>query len=190
MASVDSPQENSTSIRIGSKLSAAFERMEERIRERAYQIFQERAPGEGDSITDWLDAQMQILAPIDLVVTEQKKNVVIEGNLKGFSPKEIEVEVGTEDLRVFGLHTESTTGKKRGATQSSSKTVKFAHPLNGTSRCPGPSDSSAYSISILKFVVAAVGPSKSSQVLRTRTSSTGSWLTYVIKSWPPLPYRY
>ena len=125
MASVDSPQENSASVRIGSKLSAAFERMEERIRERAYQIFQERAPGEGDSMTDWLDAQMQVLAPIDLVVNEQKNNVVIEGNLKGFSPKEIEVEVGTEDLKVFGLHAESTTGKKRGATQSSSKTVHF-----------------------------------------------------------------
>lgn len=125
MASVDSPQENPTSVRIGSKLSAAFERMEERIRERAYQIFQARAPGEGDSMTDWLDAQMQVLAPIDLVVTEQKKNVLVEGNLKGFSPKEIEVEVGTEDLKVFGLHTESTTGKKRGATQSSSKTVHF-----------------------------------------------------------------
>ena len=52
--------------------------------------------------------------------------------------------------------------------------------------------------SILKFVVAAVGPSKSPLALRIRTSypvkrgrlSTGSWLTYAIKSWPPLPYRY
>ena len=76
-------------------------------------------------MTDWLDAQMQVLAPIDLVVSEQKKNVVVEGNLKGFSPKEIEVEIGAEDLKVFGLHTESTTRKKRGATQSSSKTVHF-----------------------------------------------------------------
>lgn len=125
MAPVNSPQAKPTPVRIGSKLSAAFERMEERIRERAYQIFQGRAPGEGDSITDWLDAQMQVLAPIDLVVKEQKKNVVVEGNLKGFSPKEIEVEVGADDLKVFGLHTESTTGKKRGVTQSSSKTAHF-----------------------------------------------------------------
>ena len=46
------------------------------------------------------------------------------------------------------------------------------------------------SASILNFVVAAVDPSKSSLALRIRTSSTGSWLTYVIKSWPPLRYRY
>lgn len=125
MGSANSPQENSTPIRIGRKLSTAFERVEEKIRERAYQIFKRRAPNEGDSLTDWLDAQLQVLAPVDLVVKEQKKNVVVEGNLKGFSPKEIEVEVGANDLKVFGLHTESTTGKKRGSTQSSSRTVHF-----------------------------------------------------------------
>ena len=125
MGSVDSPRDSSTRIRIGSKLSKAFERMEEKIRERAYQIFKGRAPSEGDSMTDWLEARLQVLAPIDLVVKDQKKNVVVEGNLKEFSPKEIEVEVGANDLRVFGLHTESTTGKKRGSTQSSSRTVYF-----------------------------------------------------------------
>ena len=125
MMAVDSSQESSNPVRIGSKLSATFERMEEKIRERAYQIFQRRAPEKGDSLTDWLDAQMQVLAPIDLVVKNQKKNVVVEGDLKGFSPKEIEVEVGANDLKVFGLHTESTTGKKRGATQSSSSSVHF-----------------------------------------------------------------
>ena len=125
MASVNSQQANPTPVSIGNKLGATFEQIEKRIQERAYQIFQKRAPDEGDSMTDWLDAQMQVLAPIDLVVNEQKKNVVVEGNLKGFSPKEIEVEVGANDLKVFGLHTESTTEKKRGATQSSSKTVHF-----------------------------------------------------------------
>jgi HSP20 family molecular chaperone IbpA len=125
MGSVNFPQASSSPVRIGSKLGAAFERMEEKIRERAYQIFQKRAPDEGDSVTDWLDAQMQVLTPINLIVKDQKKNVVVEGNLKGFIPKEIEVEVGANDLKVIGLHTESTTGKKRGATQSSSKTVHF-----------------------------------------------------------------
>ena len=125
MGSVSFSQANSTPVRIGSKLSTAFDRMEEKIRERAYQIFQRRAPDEGDSMTDWLDAQMQVLAPIDFIVKDQKKNVVVEGNLKGFSPKQIEVEVGANDLKVFGLHTESTTEKKRGATQSSSNTVHF-----------------------------------------------------------------
>ena len=125
MGSVNFPQASSTPVRIGSKFSTAFDRMEEEIRERAYQIFQRRALDEGDSMTDWLDAQMQVLAPIDLKVKEQKKNVVVEGNLKGFSPKQIEVEVGANDLKVFGLHAESTTEKKRGATQSSSRTVHF-----------------------------------------------------------------
>ncbi len=123
MQSVNPPQASSTPVHLRSKLSAAYERVEKQIRERAYQIFQKRAPTEGNSMTDWLDAQMQVLVPIDVAVKDQKKNVVVEANLKGFKPKEIEVEVGSRDLKVFGLHTELTTGKKGRATQSSSRTV-------------------------------------------------------------------
>jgi HSP20 family molecular chaperone IbpA len=99
--------------------------MEERIRERAYQIFLARAPGEGDSMTDWLEAQVQLLTPIELVVKEQKKNIVVEGKLEGFSPEEVEVEVAAGELKVFGRHTESTRGEKRGTTRSSLKTMQF-----------------------------------------------------------------
>jgi hypothetical protein len=67
--------------------------------------------------------------------------------------------------------------------------LTFAHPLNGTSRYPEPSDSSAYSISMSRFAVIAVGPSKSSPALRTRTLSTGFWLIFARKNKAVLPYR-
>ena len=116
MASAHSPQSDSTPLRIVSKLSHAFDRLEERIRERAYQIFKTRGDKDRDSVADWLEAQLEVLTPVELVLREQKKNIVVEGNLKGFTPEEIEVEVGTQDLRVFGSHTASKTGKKAGAT--------------------------------------------------------------------------
>jgi HSP20 family molecular chaperone IbpA len=131
MASPSSSQPDSTVVHIGSKLSAAFERLETRIRELAYEISLGREPDAGDSMADWLDAQMQVLTPIELVVKDQKKNVVVEAVLKGFTPKEVEVEVSAGSLKVFGSHTESKTGKKRGETRSSSETVHFfqAAPL-------------------------------------------------------------
>ena len=53
--------------------------------------------------------------------------------------------------------------------------------------CPGPSDSSAYSISTLKFADAAVGLSGSAHALRIRTLSTRSWLIFARRNREPLP---
>jgi HSP20 family molecular chaperone IbpA len=129
MAPRNSPQADSAVVRIGSKLGKAFEKVESRIRELAYQAFLGREPDKGDAMTDWLDAQRQVLTPIDMVLKDQKKNVVVEAILKGFTPKEIEVEVSGDSLKVFGSHTESGTDEKQGATRSSSETVYFFQSL-------------------------------------------------------------
>ena len=73
--------------------------------------------------------------------------------------------------------------------RSESPILTFTHPLNGTSQCPGPSDSIASSISTLTFVIAAVDPSKSSPTSRTRTSSIASWLIFARRNKTALPYR-
>ncbi len=125
MTSARSPQPDSSPVRIVSKLSDAFERLEGRIRDRAYHIFKSRGCDDRDPEADWLEAQMEVLTPVELVLKEQKKNLVVEGNLKGFTPQEIELEVGARDLRVFGSHTASSSGKKSGATESFSETRHF-----------------------------------------------------------------
>jgi hypothetical protein len=68
MASANSPQSDSTPLRIVSKLSDAFDRLEERIRERAYQIFKTRGDEDRDSVADWLEAQLEVLTPVELVL--------------------------------------------------------------------------------------------------------------------------
>lgn len=126
MTAANSPQHHpSTAVRIGSKLSEAFERVQERIRERAYQLFQSREEDHGDPDKDWFDAQWQLVAPVELVVKEQKKNIVVEGSLKGFTPKEIEIEVGNGELKVFGSHSESRTSKEDASTEFSAQKMHF-----------------------------------------------------------------
>ena len=92
MAASQSSNSPSTPISIVNRLSEAFTRVQEKIRERAYLNFLDREPGQGDSVDDWLNAQWEVLTRVNLVVKEQKKNIVVEADLKGFSPKEIEVE--------------------------------------------------------------------------------------------------
>ena len=123
------PQENSTLVRIANNLSEAIDRLEERIRERAYNIFLRRDPAEGDPLKDWLEARMEVLTPIDFAIKDQKKNVVVEGNLKGFKPGEVEVEVSGGELTVFGSHADSTSGVRQGVTESTSSAVHFYEVL-------------------------------------------------------------
>ena len=99
-------------IRIDRTLSEAFDRLEEQIRERAYHIFLGRGGFPGDPVADWLDAQRELVSPLEFTVKEQKKNIVVEADLKGFTSDEVEIEVEGETLKIFGSHTDTTGGKK------------------------------------------------------------------------------
>ena len=129
MATSKKLQQEPVSVQVVQKLSNAFERAQDRIRERAYHIFQQREPEQGDSTSDWLEAQMQVLTPVELVLKDQKKSLVVEGSLTGFSPKEIEIEVGGDELRVFGSHTESETSAASGSEQTKSESAYFYQSL-------------------------------------------------------------
>jgi HSP20 family molecular chaperone IbpA len=113
-------------VNIGNKLGAAFDELEERIRERAYHIFLDRGTALGDPVADWLDAQMELVSPIDLEIKEQKKNIVVEAIVEGFSTQEIEIEVVGDTLKIFGSHSESGKPKKRGkAEERVSRSISF-----------------------------------------------------------------
>ncbi len=101
-------------IQLGSGLSEAFDELQQRIRERAYHIFLDRDDSAADSVDDWLEAQAELLNPVELVVKEQKKSLVAECNLKGFTPQEIEVEVENGVLKIFGSHRQQSSEEGTG----------------------------------------------------------------------------
>ena len=129
MATSKEPQQEPVSLQIVHKLSKAFEQAQERVRERAYHIFQQRDPQGGDSTSDWLEAQMQVLSPLEMELKEQKKNIVVEGSLLGFSPRDIEIEVGGGELRVFGSHTDTENTAAQGGEQIQSQSAYFYQRL-------------------------------------------------------------
>ena len=121
----DKPSSGEFPILFSTRLSEAFDRLEQQIRERAYQIFLDRGNDPGDSMADWLQAQSEMLKPVELEVRDQKSSVVAECNLTGFSPEEIEIEVENGVLKVFGSHRESSTQRVAGGTESRSESVYF-----------------------------------------------------------------
>jgi HSP20 family molecular chaperone IbpA len=112
-------------VLFSNRLSDAFNQLEQQIRERAYQIFLDRGSEPGDSMADWLQAQSEMLKPVELEVKEQRNNIIAKCNLKGFSPEEIEVEVENGVLKVFGSHRESSIRRKAEGTESRSESVYF-----------------------------------------------------------------
>jgi HSP20 family protein len=112
-------------VRLVDQLSDTFDELEKRIRERAYHIFLERNAGDDDPVADWLDAQMEMVGLVTLDVKEQKKNIVVETNLKGFTPKDVEVEIDGRQLKVFGSRTETKNASHGEGSQTCESSMHF-----------------------------------------------------------------
>jgi len=120
-----SNSEKTGNIRLSHRFSEAFREFQEKIRDRAYHLSLGRDRAEGDPMGDWLKAQAELSHPVRLEVKEQKKNTVVEVEVKGFAPDEIEIEVEGNVLQIFGSHSETTSRKKRHDSASTSKTQAF-----------------------------------------------------------------
>jgi len=107
-----------------------FEHIQDMIRERANRIFHDREPNDGDAISDWLNAESEVLTDIDLTLQDDEDQVVIEGNMKGFLPKEIEVKAKDGMFQIGGTHTEKSSSKKKGVSRTISKQMNFCRSIN------------------------------------------------------------
>ena len=117
-------------LHLGDSISKTFNHIQDIIRKRAYHISLDRESSEGDSLSDWLDAQTELLTPVGLELKDQKKNLVVEGKVNGFSPDEIEIEVRDGMLRVSGSHTDSSSKTKDDRTESKSTSTHFYQSLS------------------------------------------------------------
>lgn len=116
-------------ISVGTSLGRSLECMQEKIRERAYHLFAKRPPEVGDAESDWLLAQAEILAPVNLELSEQKSNIVVSCDLAGFKPGEIEIEVEGDTLKILGSHKESRSQDTHDGALSESRSMFFFHTV-------------------------------------------------------------
>jgi len=112
-------------IRKGDDIFATFDQIQSMIRERAFQIFNNRNLDEGDALSDWLNAESEVLTDINLAYNENEKQVTIEGDLTGFLPEEIEVKTKEGTLEIGGIHKEESSSEKKGMTMTTSKQMSF-----------------------------------------------------------------
>jgi len=95
------------------------------VREQADRIFHDRNPDEGDALSDWLKAESEVLSDIELKLEDGKDQVVIQGDIEGFLPEEIEIKAGDGIVEIAGIHTEKSSSKKKSVTKTTSKQMNF-----------------------------------------------------------------
>jgi HSP20 family protein len=82
---------------------AEFDRLADRIRLEAYNLFAHRGSGEGHALDDWLTAERNLCWPAAKLI-EREDALVLEVALAGFEPSEISVTATPREIMIKANH--------------------------------------------------------------------------------------
>lgn len=74
----------------------------DRVRQRAFELFEQRAGAGGNEVDDWLNAQAQLLAHAPAELVERKKNFEIAIAVPGFTAAQLNIAVLPDSITVLG----------------------------------------------------------------------------------------
>jgi HSP20 family molecular chaperone IbpA len=92
-----------------------FQQVFDSIEKRAFEIFNDNSGGFGRDLSDWLQAESEILHPLHLEIAETEDAMNVRAEVPGFAAKELEITVEGNRLTISGKH-ESKDESKKGKT--------------------------------------------------------------------------
>lgn len=98
------------------RLMDRVNKLSEAIRQRAYQIFEGSGHGLGHDLEDWFKAEMDLLHPVHVNITESGENFEVKVEVPGFNEKEIEVSVEPRRLTITGKRETEQKEERKGKT--------------------------------------------------------------------------
>lgn len=107
-----------------------IERMQQRIEQRAYELFEGRGREVGHDMDDWLAAERELVWSPPISMEEGDGQITVQLSAPGFSPERIDVELTAQDLLVEAeneARRESTKGKMRTRETRSAKLFRSVH---------------------------------------------------------------
>lgn len=93
----------------GLPIFEEFDRLAERIRVEAYNLFTGRGAIEGHDLDDWLAAERELCGP-DVEVAHEKSEFVLSLALDGFEAVDIDVTATPREILIKGEHKTTRTG--------------------------------------------------------------------------------
>ena len=91
-----------------------FQQVFDSIEKRAFEIFNNNGRWFGHDLSDWFQAESEILRPLHLEIAETDEALTIRAEAPGFTAKELDIRVEGNLLTISGKHEskeESTKGK-------------------------------------------------------------------------------
>jgi HSP20 family molecular chaperone IbpA len=98
-------QHNGAPVEIRTKgLSPDAVTMFQRIESRANELFESNGKIHGHDLENWVRAESELFPPAPIQVTESEDQLKLEVDVRGFAPKELEVDLEPQRITVIGKH--------------------------------------------------------------------------------------
>ncbi len=100
-----------------------MEQVFDSIEKRAFDIFNNNGRWFGHELSDWLQAESEILHPVHLEIAESDSDLTVRAEVPGFTTKELDIRVEGDRLTIAGKH-ESKEESAKGKTIYSERCAK------------------------------------------------------------------
>ena len=102
----------SLTLKVGSALADLAEQIQQDIGRRAYEIFEQRGYTHGDDLSDWFQAEKEIVRSVHSEVKDNGKQISLRVDISCFEPASLQVGLFPRRLIVRGMRL--TTPSKDG----------------------------------------------------------------------------
>jgi HSP20 family molecular chaperone IbpA len=114
---VDSQNADSGKIEETGGVALALKALQdtvERVRQKAFELFERRGQNPGNELNDWIQAERDLFWVPPAELAETDKEVEITVAVPGFDPKEVQVTAQRGEIVIQGSHEKRTEKKQKG----------------------------------------------------------------------------
>jgi HSP20 family protein len=108
------------------------DKLMKQVRQRAYEIFEDRGRADGHDLDDWFKAETELLKPVPMEITEKDNVLHIRADVPGFKEGELDLDLDAGVLTIKGEHCEETEKKDEKTYHSERRQIfrRFTLPVN------------------------------------------------------------
>lgn len=112
---------------VANGLLAEFDKLTQRVRRRAYELFEKRGRNDGANLDDWFRAEQELLFPVKFETKEEPGRYILRSSVPGFAGKDLKVYTLGDSLIVKGESAASSDAQ--GLSSEESRSFFYQWPL-------------------------------------------------------------